>query len=238
MTRAAYYVTRIQAEVIHRREDLLAAYELSPDTSRYWAFIDLARSSNFRLVKGAKEGYVRGEQFYTLVYAALAPYGEIERLKELGDGVLIAAIELRPLFEASALITQTASELGHIAGSETYPFAVRTSIGYGPCKALHDRLAADYLGSPIDIVARLNGAAEPNEILIGEEAYRSNRQVLEDYEDFVEISNMLQLSANASKNMVENINYRRATVDHTALAAHEGDFAPWKKLTDLGIDAE
>lgn len=232
MTRAAYYITRIQAAVIHRRDDILAAYNLSPDDTRFWAFIDLAKSANYRLTKGAKEGYVRGEEFYTLVYSAIAPYAAIQPLKELGDGVLLSSSEVRPMFEACALIAQAAEELAEVAGSESFPFAVRIAIGYGPCKQLRDRLTSDFLGTPIDVVARLNGAASPGEILVTEDAYGPNRQVFDEYEGFVSFGRIEQLSAAESKSMVQPVSFRRASIDRAKMNAHEGNFVPWHELTE------
>jgi class 3 adenylate cyclase len=238
MTRIGYYVTRIQADVMHRRDDLLAAYEMSPDTSRYWAVLDLVSSSNYRLTRGAKEGYVRGEEFYALVYAAIAPYGEIQPLKELGDGVLLASSEIRPLFEACVLVGQVAVELADVSGSDAFPFAVRAAIGYGPCKRLRDRVSADYLGSPIDAVARLTGVATKNDLVISEDAFKPNRQTLEDYDDFAKFTELKQLSSEQSKNMVTPVQYRQVIIDRPALNRHEGGFAPWKKLTGSAVRDE
>lgn len=231
MTRISYYVTRIQADVIHRRDDLLSAYELSPDQSRYWAFVDLVGSSNYRLARGAKEGYVRAEEFYTLVYSTIAPYGDIQPLKELGDGILLASTEIRPMFESAVLSVQAASELTDTAG-DSFPFGVRIAIGYGPCKQLRNRLAADYIGSPIDIVARLSGAAQPNQILINDQAFGPNRQIFDDYSGFANFSEIKQLSPEQSKNMLHPVRYRSVGIDRNAVNSFEGQFSPWRELTE------
>jgi class 3 adenylate cyclase len=234
MTRISYYVARMQADVIRRRDELLKAFELSRDTTDYWAFMDLVGSSNYRLTRGAKEGYVRGEEFYSLVYSAIDPYGEVEAFKELGDGVLLRCSNMRPLFEASILIVQTAKELAHVAGSETFPFAVRISIGYGPCKRLRERSAADYIGSPIDEAARLNGAAEPDGIVVSEGAFEPNKQVMDEFADFVDFSKVKQLSPEQSKHMIKPVRFRQVTIHREAFNTYEGGFAPWRIFAEPG----
>lgn len=227
-TPLSYFVTKVKAEVIVRREESLKLYELFPDTTMYWCFIDLVHSSNFRLANGPREGYVRGEAFYTLVNTALAPYSEIRRVKELGDGVLLASPNLRPLFETCILVGQTARELSEVAGTDAFPFAVRMAIGFGPCKRLSGRPSDDFLGSPIDTLSRLSGAAAPNELLIADPAYESNQSLLAEYRDFASIEGPKRLSSEQSKHLVEPVDYRRVLIDRPSLAVHEGDFSPWR----------
>lgn len=228
MTRLAYHVTRVKAEVLAQREQLVRAYDHYPDTTLYWAFLDLVNSSNYRLVRGAPEGYVRGESFYTLVNNATAPYKEIRRLKELGDGALLAADSIRPLFEACLLIGETARELGAVT-EEKFPFAVRMAISYGPCKRLSGRDIDDYLGSPIDIAARLVGAADPNQLLIEKGAFDPNLPVLEEYNSFVSFGDSLQLSAKQSKSMATQVIYRPILVDSAAAVESEKGFTAWER---------
>ncbi|HET9197881.1 MAG TPA: hypothetical protein VFN92_06470 [Solirubrobacterales bacterium] len=238
MTPNSYYLLRIQADVISRRDELLQAFELSPDESNYWAFVDLVGSSNYRLTRGAQEGYVRGEEFYGLVYSAIGPYREIEAFKELGDGVLLSCKNLRPLFESCLLVVQTADNLAEVAGTKAFPFAVRVSISYGACKRLRMRELPDYIGSPIDEAARLNGAAKPNEILISHGAHQLNSQVLSDFADFATFGAVEQLSPQQSKNMVTPVRYRRALIDGDAFRRHEGGFAPWRSFAEPGPASE
>jgi len=233
MTRLSYFVARVQADVIRRRDELLTAFDLSPETTSYWAFLDLVGSSNYRLSRGAKEGYVRGEEFYSLVYAAIDPYKEIKAFKELGDGALLESPNIRPLFEASTLIVQTAEALAHVAGSKDFPFAVRISIGFGPCKRLRERKTPDYIGSPIDEAARLNSAAAPNGIVLSEEAFRPNRQVMDEFE-FVTFGTVKQLSPEQSKNLAKPVLYREASIDPDAFNVCETGFAAWRRFAQAG----
>jgi class 3 adenylate cyclase len=232
MTRLAYYVTNLKADVLFSRDHQLKAYDRFPDTSLYWSFLDLVGSSNFRLAHGAKEGYVRADSFYTLVDAAIAPYGKIRHIKELGDGVLLASEEIRPLFEACMLIGQTARELSEVAGAESFPFGVRMAIGYGPAKRLSGREPEDFVGSPIDITARLVGAAEPNELLIQDVAVEPSLQVLDEYESFAKLDGPQQLSESASKHMVKAVFYYRVNVTPGDLNTYENHFGPWASHTD------
>lgn len=229
MTPLSYFATKIQAEVLHRRDELLAAYDRLPDTSMYWSFVDLVSSSNYRLTHGAKEGYVRGESFFTLVGEAVSPPDAIHRVKELGDGVLLASREFRPLFEACVLIGQVSHQLAQVAGDQRYPFAVRTAIGYGPAKRLPSRPMDDYLGSPIDTLARLSTIATPNDLVVTRTSLDPNRQLLDEYRDFASLSGPHQLSETQSKGMVEPIYYYRVAINRELAGGFESGFSDWRR---------
>lgn len=232
MTRVAFYATHVQAEVLRRRDELAAAYERSPDATMYWAFVDLVGSSNFRLQQGLKEGFVRGEGFNELVTATIAPYGGLRRVKELGDGVLLVCSDLRPLWESCVLMGQVSHQIALVAGNERYPFAVRMAVGYGPAKRLADRPVDDFLGSPIDALSRLCGMAEPNELLLTEDAFQPNRHLLREYDAFAQHLGPQQAPEEASKGLLEPLLYRRVIVDRAALAVHETGFAEWAEAVE------
>ncbi len=224
-----FYATRIQAQAMREREEIESAYDRYPDATLFWCFVDLIDSANYRLVHGPKDGYVRGETFFSLVGAVLAPCAETRLVKELGDGCFLASPTFRPLFESVILIDQTAQQLAAVAGSAEFPFGVRAGIGFGPGKRL-TRRHEDYLGTSIDQVARVASVRAAASLLIHEDAYRPSVDILREYESFLTVGEPQMVPAEASKHIVRPILYRELRVDRGALADFREHFLPWRSL--------
>jgi hypothetical protein len=226
------YAAQIQAEVTRRREALEQAYEKYPDSWLFWCFLDLVDSSNFRIVKGAKEGYLRGETFLGLVSSVIGPCADVTLVKEMGDGVLLASPDFRPLFESALLIDQTSSQLAAVAGDERFPFAIRTALGYGLAKRLN-RPQEDFLGSSIDQLARLMSVRDDDSnLLIQEEAFKVSAEILREYEDCVDVDDPRPLPLQAGKGMLRDIYYRPVRVDRKNLMDFRVHFVPWREATE------
>lgn len=222
------YIREIAAEVLRVRDVSAAAYERYPDATLFWAFIDLSGSSNYRMAHGPRDGYVRSEAFFTLIRTVVAPYSEVQLVKEIGDEALLSAPSFRPLLESIVLADATARNLAVAIGTAEYPFGLRAAIGFGAAKRLvrpHD----DFVGSPIDQLARLMGVrSSKSSVLLHEDAFRPSQDILAEYSDFLSVGNSTILSSELSKGMVRAVYYRELMIDTDALGRFAGNFAPWK----------
>src|ERR1043165_3459691 len=90
-----FYATKVNALVLKQREDMAAAYDRHSETNAFWAFVDLKASSNYRIARGPKKGYVRGETFFSIVRAVIAPAEDVRLIKELGDAAAMSSRCLR-----------------------------------------------------------------------------------------------------------------------------------------------
>lgn len=227
----AFYSAKIQSQVMRHRENIEYAYERYPDATRFWAMIDLVGSSNYRLLNGPGKGYVRGETFFSLVNEVITPYPAIELIKEIGDASLLSADSLRPLLESLILADQVARQMRLVAGDEQFPFAIRAGIGYGPAKRLNrPHKPQDYLGSPLDQLARILGIRSSDaNLLVHEAAYQSQESIVAEYADFLSVSGSKALSGTESKGMLQPVYYRELKIDHPALQEFRNHFNPWRE---------
>lgn len=229
------YATTIQARVMREREDIEAAYDLFPDLSNFWSLIDLTASSNFRLAHGPKEGYVRAETFFAIVRQVITPYAEVRLIKEIGDAVLLTAPGFRPLFESLLLVDQVAYQMGAITGSGDYPFAIKGAIGHGAGKRLTRRYE-DFVGTPIDQLARLMTHSSKAPLLLHEDAYRPARDIIDEYASIVTLSDPLLLSPKSSKGMIRQVYYREIVVDRNALKDFRKYFKYWQLHSSTQVE--
>lgn len=224
------YTTKISDEVLSESSRHKSIYRKYPDLSRYFCFVDLKQSTNYRISFGLEKGYIRGESFFSLVKASIRPYtGEITLVKEIGDAVLLCSESLRPLLECSILITRAADQLSFLSESEEFPFAVRVGIDFGLAKLLH-RPDEDYLGDVIDRLARIMGIrSQRSDILIGENAHSQSKQVIEEYSTLINVSGPIQASLGEAKALASPVIYRELTVLREASSRFEDYFEPWRQ---------
>ena len=224
----AFYATRIQAQVMSQHRHIEDAYERFSDAVMFWCMIDLVDSSNFRLVYGPKEGYVRAETFFSLIRAVINPSSEIRLLKEIGDAVLLAAPTFRPLFESVVLIDKVAKQLDFIANTEYYPFAVRCGIAFGPSKRLMGR-NEDFVSSSLDQLARIMGIrSSKSNFFVHEDAFKQFEPMAREYGAFLRFSGPSMLPVEKARNMLKEIYYREMDIDQKALGAFKECFVPWR----------
>ena len=215
--RTEFFTTASQARVTRQREVIEQAYDSLPETLGYWAMIDLENSANYRLVSGAKAGYIRAETFFSLVRDVVGRSSETRVIKEIGDAVLLGSLSFRPIFECIILVDQVAYQMAAIAEDRDYPFRIRSCIGFGNAKRIvraHD----DYIGSPIDRLARIMGQrSESSRILIDDEAYRVSAEIAFEYRSVLKFSESMMLPAEISKGMTKPVTYREIRLDRAAL---------------------
>jgi len=224
------YVARLAAEVLAKNEAAVRAYREFPDVTMHWCMVDLVGSSNFRLTQGPERGYIRGENFLSLVAAAIRPYGDVRIVKEIGDAALLCSGSVRPLLEACTLMKLAADQLAPLAPSADLPFGIRMGIDFGVAKRLA-RPNEDYLGESIDRLARIMTIrSERATILIGEKAFKHNeRMLITEYADLCSFSHPLHLHLPPEKELSEQVIYREVLLSQEKAPYFEGYFSEWKK---------
>lgn len=222
-----FYSAIIHAQVLNTRGEKERAYDSLPDTSLYWCFVDLVDSSNYRITRGSRAGYIRSETFFSLVRSVISYCPEVRLIKEIGDSAFLAG-EFRDILECLLLIDHEAFQLRQLVSDSEYPFAVRGGIGYGPAKRLV-RPNDDFVGSAIDQLARVMGERSSSyNLFIHADAYGPMEQVVGDYREFLEIKPAEMLSAGASKGMKRPVYYHWLEIDRSALAEFGSYFVHWR----------
>jgi len=226
--RLDFYTTTIQANVVKERDHLESAYDRYPDATRFWCFIDLVSSSNYRICRGPKEGYIRSETFFSLIRNVITPCDDIHYINEIGDAVLLSSASFRPMFECLVLIDQVARQMASLFGDERYPFAIRGAIGFGTAKRLV-RLNEAFVGTSIDLLSRIMSVrSDAINLYLHEDAYRSSREIVGEYSDFISLSEPKMLSQDVSKGILVDVCYREINVDSEELLRFQEFFIPWR----------
>ena len=221
------YTALVHAQVMSVRGEKERAYDTHPDTSLYWCFVDLVDSSNYRITRGPKAGYVRSETFFALIRSVISYCPDVRLIKEIGDSTFIAG-EFRDILECLIIIDHEAFQLRQLTGDDEYPFAIRGGIGYGPAKRLV-RPSDDFIGSSIDQLARLMGERNPSyNLFIHANAYDPMEQVVGEYADFLKVHPAEQLSPQASKGMKKPVYYHWLDVNRPVLAEFGACFSSWR----------
>jgi hypothetical protein len=224
-----FIITKLQASIEGKQEEFLKSYSSLTDDTKVWCMVDLVNSTNYRLLKGPKLGYVRGETFFTLIKNVISANNQVRLIKEIGDAVLITSDGLRPLLESIILINQISKNLKSTQPPEVYPFEVRCGFSYGIAKKLI-RPHEDFLGSSIDQLSRIMSIrSETANIYIQEEAYDHFEEIIKEYNSFLQISNPKKLPPKDTKNMILDITYREINIDWEKLLDFNDHFVPWRK---------
>ncbi len=221
-------LAKIQAQVQKEREAREESYKNYPDINRYFAFVDLASSSNYRVANGSEKGYLRAEVFFSIIRSSIASCPEVSVLKEIGDEALLVSSEFRVLIESLIIINQVVKEMELVAGSQRYPLEVRMAIGGGIVKKLK-RPNEDYIGKSVDQLARIMGIrSDLSNFLIHENLYSSSgiSDIIKEY-DFLEVSDQLPISEEQSKNALEKIYYREFYIDRNSISEYRKNFKYW-----------
>jgi hypothetical protein len=228
-TNLNFLVTKIHAQTLGEQKKAEINYEKYPDTTEFWCMIDLVGSSNYRIVYGPKKGYIRGESFFNLIRQVINPNINIRLLKEMGDAVLLSSSSLRPLLECLILVDQVTGQIADLYKEDIYPFKIRGGISFGTAKRII-RSYEDYLGSCIDQLARIMSIkSDTSNLFLHEDAYKPNRNILEEYSDFLSFSSPEKISKEISKNMVTDIYYRELHIDKKAFLDFRDHFYDWTK---------
>jgi hypothetical protein len=224
-----FYATRAHALVLKQREDMEAAYDRHSEMNAFWAFVDLKNSANYRIARGPKKGYVRGETFFAIVRTVIGPAEDVRLLKEMGDAVMLSCRDFTPLLESVLLIDHVARQIAGDAEDAEYPFGVRAGLSSGPAKRLI-RDNEDFLGRPLDELARIMTVRSANtNLLIHDHVFTAARDFLAEYAEVVTVGDAVMIPAAMTKGAVEPIYYRELIVNQSSLGKFRRGFSSWRK---------
>lgn len=228
--KVSFFAHKIIANVQGLEKQSASDYDSYAETTAFWSFIDLAGSSNYRINRGPRKGFIRGELFFDAIKATVAPVVDVEILKEMGDAVFMYCRDFTPLFETLLLIDHVFSILAANPDDLQYPLSIRAAIGHGIAKRLaRDRTGSDFLGTSIDELSRLMGVrSSKTNFIIHESAYKVISNLLPDYQ-FVRVGEPTMLSGELSKGLANPIFYREMYIQQNELATFEQRFSYWHK---------
>jgi hypothetical protein len=213
---------QINAEVLaHAKrleEEAHVAYRVAPSKSiGYWAMIDLNSSALFRRTHGAQAAYKRAVVFSKLIDWLCCGYVEMEVFKELGDGVLVHSLDFRSIFELSVLVDGAIQYWNTESDRDpSYPsLDARVAVSFGEC----DQVGSDFLGTPIDVAARISGHRPGHSVVAtveGDVQFRNERLIEREY-PFAKFSESQLLPGNLLKPREERIKYAELKIDRVVL---------------------
>lgn len=146
---------RLLARAKSIEEAVYREYEGAPTVGGYWGMLDLRASAAYRVAAGDRKSFARARVFSQLLGEIVDAYPGAEVFKELGDGVLLHASDWRAVIELPAVFDAVNRYWRvEVDADPNYPtLEARASFTDGECV----RVGTDYLGAPIDLVARVNG---------------------------------------------------------------------------------
>jgi class 3 adenylate cyclase len=120
---------------------------------RYFAFVDLCGFTRFTEVHGDEESVALLTGFRTLVRDISSEHG-VRVAKWLGDGAMFVSTDAPALAAALIALDRRATEAVHLP--------IRAGVSGGDVILFE---GDDYIGSPVNLAARLCDVAAPGEVL-------------------------------------------------------------------------
>lgn len=222
---ASRYVSRAHA-LWSLAED---TYASATATASYWMMIDLRSSASYREVAGSERAYCRAEVFAGTVGELTERYSSIEVFKELGDGLLLKGSSLRDMVEVVCILDAIRRSWGSGDARKNAPdFNFSCAITHGECMALVRDGVTDYLGSPIDQVARISGFKPQVEdlllILEATTADISGRDLITEL-DFLQLDSAESLPSALQKENERPIRVRRLRINRSQFDSNRRYFS-------------
>lgn len=121
---------------------------------RSFAFIDLSGFTAYTSEQGDTEA-VRVLSLFRAAVRSVAAQRGVRVAKWLGDGAMLVGIEVEPLVEAVIAIERRITASGS-------PLPLRAGIAAGPVIMFE---GDDYIGSAVNLAARLCDQAEPHQVI-------------------------------------------------------------------------
>lgn len=206
MSAGMHAVVADYSNVAHRLwTNAESAYSVGTERLAYWAMVDLRRSASYREVAGSQYAYCRARTFFGLVREICSKYDGVQVFKELGDGMLLLSPGLRPMIELACILDGVrrawpASDQRTNAADFDFSFACT----HGECMAVNmgEGSDTDFLGSPLDRVARMSALKHPESpvvMILETSAASIFRNRLSREYDFLQIGNARLLPAQFQK---------------------------------------
>lgn len=212
-------------------------YEGGPRHARYWSLMDLRRSASYREFFGDRAAYERAESFMGLLTYIASAYAGVGLVKELGDGVLFRAEGLRGLVEVISTMDGVARAWrveGAAPSSPTLKFSC--AVDFGECSEVRRGERSDYLGRPLDRVARLAAFRDDSDssllAVLGPSVDDHEVEVLTSDLPFLSCSGARLLPHELQKGGEAPVRYRRLRIDRPRFDAFVGYFHPVRTLLE------
>jgi len=235
------YIARAYAAVMSDRARIERNYAEHAEVYAFWAMIDLVDSTKYRIANGPREGYVRGELFYSTVRTVLEPVETVSLVKELGDAVLLCCPHFSTLFESLLLVHSVAAMFASADPDDPIPLVVRSGVNHGAANTIgrgnakHLPESPDYLGRPIDELSRVMAVRSPNtSMLMHEDAYSAAKEALKEYTSFTKVQGPHTIPSAIAKGSVTPIYYYEVLLDRVALGRTHDGFEEWRSLGTRG----
>jgi hypothetical protein len=197
----------------------------STPTEGYWATLDLTASAAFRQKSGPEEAFRRAVTFAQMIRWICEGYPDADVFKEVGDGLFVHAADFRTLLELAIAMDAVACYWdAEVRRDERYPsLECRVAISYGECL----KLGADYVGGPLDIVARL-GAIRSSGLncvaIVDSETHLRNESEYERDYPFLRFSESKFAPPHAMKAGEEKLRFSEILIDRVQLRDYSGHF--------------
>jgi len=216
-------------------ERALHEYEEAQGVAAFWMMCDLRSSAKFRIASGEQAAFVRAFGFVEICRRLGSYFSDVQVFKELGDAVLVRATDARELLEFLVLLDLTGAYARVDEERDPrYPsLSMRSAITFGTAF----KVGADYLGQPIDRLARVSGFKQlsDNTLAVLDSAARAQFiRLLEEY-PYVDLSDSMQVPAELLKEGEPTFRLHLLEVNRTA-AADSRDFFARVRRSIVGAD--
>lgn len=194
----------------------LDEYESAGPERAFWMMVDLRSSTAYRQFAGSKNAFVRGEVFVEMVRELCGLYSRTQVMKELGDGLLVKATSLRELLEIACLLHAIKRGWPSFDSRGDAPsLDYGAYMTYGDCVQLNRNDAIDYVGTPLDELARVSSYknSDPSIVLTGSfGAFQAFGEVFDEL-PFLSMGPPELLEASLQKAGEKRIRIVRITID-------------------------
>jgi hypothetical protein len=149
------FASRLLADAHDLFQESAVAYESASGIPAFWMMCDLKSSASFRLAAGEKAAFMRALGFVQLCRSLAGRHANIQVFKELGDAVLVRATDPRELLEFLVLMDLVGAyaRVDEARDAAWPSLEIRSAITFG--RAFN--IGGDYLGQPLDRLARISG---------------------------------------------------------------------------------
>lgn len=221
-------LAHVERDVSYCRE----VYERGGETHAFWALYDLRGSAAYRRLAGDQEAFVRAEVFVTTVRRFFRFYSGVEILREMGDAVLVKSEGLRPILEVTCLYDSVA-RLWHGQRSEAVDIslAAKAAVVFGRAVRLDRSSTPDYVGGPLDRLARLATENQPPDVLLmmEDEARKAGEELLSREYVYLRAHGPKVLSGTLVKAGETPLRFWEVSVDRQRLLTSTTNFLPFRE---------
>lgn len=220
---AANQLARIESDVLECEQ----LYETGRRVHSFWGISDLRGSARYRILAGDENSYVRAEVFVRALRRLYGAYSDATVMKELGDALLVRSEGLRALLEV-ACVYDAVARLWTVSRErdEDISLKAKFAIGFGDATQLARNNAIDFIGKPLDRLARISSeeADESVVFLLDDSAYEQGAELVSEY-PFLHADGPLTLPSSKLKPGEPPVRYWKVVIDRPAFGQFRARFA-------------